>query len=244
MTISFTFAQIEHFKREAKQLRRTTLISHSHALDQIANANGFANWSLLAKHSEIHHSVKQKRERAPFLFTRTPELMRAALLKVPDTRGWGQQTRSDRAQQQVEDLSAAFVSPQNAVEYAIDYVTCLLTVPRFKLYSAAPAYWEMRSWLPYSCHSLEEGGYILLNRSYKPVGQVDQEWANYAEFPHLQARFADDLRSEFTAPGSSKGFLFNDGCLPWRSRADATQYLKRLHILLKVLKEPQGYGAH
>nr|WP_315463288.1 glyoxalase superfamily protein [uncultured Rhodoferax sp.] len=237
MTTSFTFAQIEHFKREAKQLRRTTSISHSHALDQIANANGFGNWSLLAKHSDTHDPAKTKPARAPFLFVRTSDLMRSALLKVPDTRGWGQSTRSDRAQQQVEDLSAAFVSPQNAVEYAIEYVTCLLTVPRFKLYSAAPAYWEMRSWLPYSCHSLEVGVHILLNRSYKPVGQVNQEWANYAEFPHLQARFPDDLRSGFTAQGSSKGFLFNDGCLPWHSRVDATQYLDRLHILSKVLKE-------
>lgn len=236
MTTSFTFAQIEHFKREAKQLRRTTSISHSHALDQIAYANGYGNWSLLAKHSDAHDPVKLKRVRAPFLFTRTSELMRSALLKVPEARGSGQPTRSDRAQRQVEGLSAAFVSPQNAVDFAIDYITCLLTVPRFKLYSAAPAYWEMRSWLPYSCHSIKEGVHILLNRSYKPVGQVSQEWANYAEFPHLQARFADDLRAEFTAQGSSKGFLFNDGCLPWHSRADAINYLDRLHILSKVLK--------
>lgn len=237
MTASFTHSQIERFKREAKKLHRAIPVSHSQALDQIANANGYSNWSLLAKHSDAHDTLNAKSARPPFRFTRTPELMRLALLKVPDTRGWGQPTRSDQAQQQVEDLSPVFISPQNAVEFAIDYVTCLLTVTRFKINSAAPAYWEMRSWLPYSCQSVEDGGHILVNRSYKPVGQVVKEWANYAEFPYLHARFANDLRRCFTAKGSSDGYLFNDGCPPWNSRADAVAYLDRLHILNRVLKD-------
>ena len=235
MTASFTIAQVERFKREAKRLHRDTNISHSQALDQIASANGYRNWSLLAKHSDAHGTSKAKKARPPFRFIRTPELMRLALLKVPEPRGWGHPTRTDYAQQQVEDLSSAFTSPQNAVEFAIDYVTCLLTVPRFKLYSAAPAYWEMRSWLPYSCHSVDDGTHIIVNRSYKPVGQVSKEWANYAEFPNLHAHFANDLRSNFTAQGSSDGYLFNDGCPPWHSRVDATAYLDRLRVLNQVL---------
>ena len=235
MTASFTIAQVERFKREAKRLHRDTNISHSQALDQIASANGYSNWSLLAKHSDAHDAPKAKSARPPFRFIRTPELMRLALLKVPEPRGWGHPTRTDYAQQQVEDLSSDFISPQNAVEFAIDYVTCLLTVPRFKLYSAAPAYWEMRSWLPYSCHSVEDGMHILVNRSYKPVGQVSKEWANYADFPNLHAHFANDLRRNFTAQGSSDGYLFNDGCPPWHSRVDATAYLDRLRVLNQVL---------
>ena len=132
MTASFTIAQVERFKREAKRLHRDTNISHSQALDQIASANGYRNWSLLAKHSDAQGTPKAKNARPPFRFIRTPELMRLALLKVPEPRGWGHPTRTDYAQQQVEDLSSAFTSPQNAVEFAIDYVTCLLTVPRFK----------------------------------------------------------------------------------------------------------------
>lgn len=236
MTASLTLTQIEHFKREAKLLRRTSSVSHSHALDQIARANGFGNWSLLAKHSDAHDPVKPRRVRAPFLFARTPEQMCSALQKVPETHVRGQQTRSDRARLQVEDLSASFISPQNAVDFAIDYMTCLLKVPRFKLYSAAPAYWEMRSWLPYSCHSVEGEDYILLNRGYKPVGHVGEDWVNYAEFPRLQVRITNEMRAGFTAPGSSVGFLFNDGCLPWHSRADATKYLNRIRILSEVLK--------
>jgi hypothetical protein len=235
MTASFTIAQVERFKREAKRMHRDSHISHSQALDQIANANGYNNWSLLSKRSDAHDALMVKSVRPPFRFVRTPELMRLALLKVPEPHGWGHPTRIDHAQQQVEDLSSAFTSPQNAVEFAIDYVACLLTVPRFKLYSAAPAYWEMRSWLPYYCHSVEDGTHILVNRSYKPVGQVGKVWANYAEFPSLHARFANYLRRNFTAQGSSDGYLFNDGCPPWHSRADAVAYLDRLRVLRKML---------
>ncbi|MDT7521068.1 glyoxalase superfamily protein [Rhodoferax sp. TBRC 17198] len=235
MTASFTISQVEGFKREAKRLHRDTHISHSQALDQIASANGYSNWSLLAKHSDAHDAAKTKSARPPFQFVRTPELMRLALLKVPEPRGWGRPTRSDHAQQQVEDLSSAFTSAQNAVQFAIDYVSCLLAVPRFKLYSAAPAYWEMRSWLPYSCHWVEDGKHILVNRSYKPVGQVGKDWANYAEFPNLHTHFANDLHRSFTAQGSRDGYLFNDGCLPWHSRVDAAAYLDRLSVLSQVL---------
>ncbi len=84
MTALFTIAQVERFKREAKRLHRESHISHSQALDQIANVNGYSNWSLLAKHSDAHDAPKAKNVPPPFRFVRTPEQMRLALLKVPD----------------------------------------------------------------------------------------------------------------------------------------------------------------
>ncbi len=77
--------------------------------------------------------------------------------------------------------------------------------------------------------------HILVNRSYKPVGQVGKDWANYEKFPSLHACFASDLRRTFTAQGSSDGYLFNDGCPPWHSRADAVAYLDRLRVLRQTL---------
>lgn len=234
MTASFSPAQIERFKREAKQLHRTSPLSHSQALDQIANANGYGNWSLLMKHSS-GGQVTAKSTRPPFRFVRTPEEMRSALHKVPESRGWGSPTRTDIAQQQVADLSRSFISPLNAVTVAIDYVTCLLTVPRFKLYTAASAYWEMRSWLPYSCETVEDDVRILVNRHYKPVGQVSKDWADYKAFPHLHARLTDDQMRAFSARLTGLGYLFNDGCPPWDSRADAVIYLERLKRLQAAL---------
>lgn len=233
---SFPPAQIEQLKREAKRIHRESSLTHSQALDRVAIANGYSNWSLLMKHRDTRDSPESKSTRTPLRFDRSPELMRAALLKVPEPRVGSTTTRTEFAQQQIKDLSQALVSPQNAVKFAIDYVHCLLSVPRFKLYSAAPAYWEMRSWLPYSCHSLEDGAHILLNRHYKPVGQVGDEWANYAEFPYLHARLETGLRKCFTAKGSSDGYLFNDGCPPWQSRKDAAAYVERLQSLSQVLK--------
>lgn len=50
MSVTFTPAQIEQFKRLAKHISRETNTFHCEALDQIARENGFNNWSLLIKH--------------------------------------------------------------------------------------------------------------------------------------------------------------------------------------------------
>lgn len=51
MATSFSHAQLNRFRREAKKLSREICITHSDALDRIAIQNGFTNWSLLSKHS-------------------------------------------------------------------------------------------------------------------------------------------------------------------------------------------------
>lgn len=235
MSTPFSSPQIERFKREAKQLHRDLSIPHSHALDRIAIEQGYGNWSLLMKHSQpdgVASSINSGRQHR---FLRTPAQMRLALLKVPEPRGWGSPSRSDVAKARVDDISHDFASAQNAVQFAIDYVTCLLTVPRFKVYTASTVYWEMRAWLPYSA---EKAGStrILVNRSYKPVGQVGSIWANYEEFNHLHTQLTPEQCDQFKAPKASTGFLFNDGCPPWNSRADASAYLGRLHHLRDTLK--------
>lgn len=231
---SFTSDQIERFKRVAKQLRRTTALSHSQALDQIAAENGYSNWSLLMKHSDTQGATELKNA-PPFYFTRTPEQMRMALHKVPEPCDWDGLARSDIAEQHVIDLSRAFVSVQNAITVAIDYMTCLLKVPRFKIYSAAPAYWEMRAWLPYECHTLTHDMVILVNRNYRPVGQVSTEWSKYEDFSHLHFHLTESLMQSFSARTASLGYLFNDGCPPWANRAAAVSYLERLKRLQAVL---------
>jgi len=57
MATSFSPAQLECFRREAKKLSRELSITHSEALDQIAVQNGFRNWSLLSKHSSASLAV-------------------------------------------------------------------------------------------------------------------------------------------------------------------------------------------
>lgn len=58
MAVSFSSAQIDRFKREAKKLVRELSIPHTEALNRIAARQGFKNWSLLAKHNGAAPVVK------------------------------------------------------------------------------------------------------------------------------------------------------------------------------------------
>ncbi len=236
MPNSITPDQIERFKSEAKKLRRTTALSHSQALDRIAQANGYSNWSLLMKHNPVDEKVHLATLPPPFRFTRTLDEMREALRKLPESK-YGEPSRSDKARLLAEDVCHEFISAVNAVDFAIDYMTCLLAVPRFKVSAASPVYWEMRFWLPYAAMRVEAAGsHVLVNRKYKPVGQVTEAWADYAQFDHLHMRLGEAQLERFTNPGSSTGYLFRDGCPPWLSRQDATAYLERLLQLRAAIK--------
>ncbi len=50
MNTSYTLAQLEQFRRDAKRIAKQNTISHNEALDRVAASEGWANWSLLAKH--------------------------------------------------------------------------------------------------------------------------------------------------------------------------------------------------
>lgn len=51
MNLSYSTAQLEQFRRDAKRIARQSSIPHHEALDQVAAHHGAKNWSLLAKHS-------------------------------------------------------------------------------------------------------------------------------------------------------------------------------------------------
>ena len=250
MANSVSSAQIERFKREAKQLCRTTPnLTHSEALDSIAVQNGYTNWSLLRKHSEGNaHAVSSEIvvplmvsiTRPQFMFERTPEDMRQALRKFPETR-YGHPSRADYARAQTGDIRDQFASAENAVEYAVDYVTSLLTVPRFYVYCASRANWEMRCWLPYCVHPIADDddfatGQLLVNRRYKPMGQITDAWADYGQHTNLHLNLGSAQIAALTAWKCSRGYLYNDGTCPWHSRRDAERYLERLQVLQAMLK--------
>lgn len=232
MPVTFTLAQIEHLKLRAKFVSRSNSISHSVALDQLAHENGFSNWSLLMKHAvpadEIQIPSKYLR------FTRTAEEMRSALRTVPETR-YNFNSRVEEAERQARDIHEEFGSALNAVDFAVAYVTCLLTVPRFRVDMASRVYWELRVWLPYEVHALNENTQVLVNRRYKPVGKGGTAWVDYEEFAHLQTRFNDAQLDAIAHRPTSHGYLYNDGCSPWGSRKNAERYLKRLHKLQAFL---------
>ena len=230
MKMSLTASQVEALRRDAKRLVREEGLVYSRALDRLAQANGFVNWSLLQKNGVLDGPQ-------PFLFRRTDDVMSAALRIIPKPTGRDTRTRSEIVRSETADLSRKFVSAANAVDYAAAYVEVLLRQQRFRVDSNALASWEMRSWLPYGAVPVPTmgAGHILVNRNYKPVGSPATVFAQYEAFAHLHIQLADDGWRSFAAPGSGQAFLYNDGCLPWRNRQNAEAYLGRLNELQRFL---------
>lgn len=225
---SFTPTEIQRLKREAKRLQRADSIRLAQALDRVAVARGYKNWSLLMK-----HRPSDAIERQPHTFVRSIEAFKEALRVVrPPRFARGE----DVARARVAEICAAFVSPLNAVEFAIAYMEALLALPRYRVAANTQAQWEMRCWLPYGAHRLDGAFQVLLNRRYKPVGQASDDFADYERFTHLHVALTPTELAAISARAQGSGFLYNDGCLPWRSRAHATAYLGRLHQLRAILK--------
>lgn len=241
--IPFSSAQIERFKRQAKSLCRTNLhLSHSAALDSIAIKNGYQNWSLLHKHcagAGVSNIAQIKPIiNAPWEFNRTPEEFKIALKKLPE--GKSSLSQRDHARTLIDDISDKFVSADNAVDVAIVYMSNLLALPRYLIYPASRVYWEMRCWLPYCIHHTDNAGSdsaknrILINREYKPLGQISRDWAEYEQYTSLHLMLTEEQLWGISM-GSGLGYLYNDSTHPWSSRKNAERYLSKLKQLQAML---------
>lgn len=228
MTIPLTPVEIEFLRRKAKSLQKTEQISHTEALDRLAQLKNYRNWALLVKHGD---TLPKPLLSAGPVFQRSAEEMKAALRKVPYPR-WGSQSRSEAARQQVADLSGEFVDPRNALAYAIAYMETLVAVPRFKVWATSPAYWELRCWMPYAVVPAGERIVrILVNREYKPAGQTGRDWAVYEEWSNLHLQVSDEALASISHNEQGLGYLYADGNAPWLSRDKAQLYLDRLRRL-------------
>jgi hypothetical protein len=147
-----------------------------------------------------------------------------------DSGRYASQTRSEVAQARVTDMSQRFADTKNAFDFAIAYVEAILKQPRFRVFTDAPIYWEMRCWLPYVVHPIAEqkSDCIVLNRNYKPVGMASRQHVRYEDFPHLHMMLKGESWRKFAYPGAEDAYLFEDGSRPWLSRQAADAYLDRL----------------
>jgi hypothetical protein len=163
-------------------------------------------------------------------FQRSVEQMAEAMKRVPRPAHWGVR-RSDLVWGSIPTMG--FASADNAIEFAIAYMECALSVSRYSVYDELkPAYVEMRSWLPYCVHSYSEGKRILLNREYKPVGSTDKKtFVNYADFEHVHVDMDEDSRNSLAGEGCRSGFLYKDGISPYWGRKEAEGYLAQLRKL-------------
>lgn len=241
MSTSLTPKQIEQFKRDATRSKRSKGTTQTAELDAIAQRRGFANWSQL----KAHDSPRPELIASPGIrFSRSVADMRLAMLKPKDWI-YREDRDAETVRARLQDLSAKFASPIEAVDFAIAYVECLLQVPRHYIHSASQVYFEIRCWLPYCLQEIDGAHRILVNRDYKPMGMVqNDEWVDYKEFANLQVWIPEgDPALPFPPLEShSTSQLYNHS--PWRSRTNARVYLAHLLKLRPALvatheKKPQ-----
>lgn len=234
MTARFNAAQIQHLKDVAKRAARMRRIPHHAALDEVAVSHGFKTWQLLVRGSVAlltDHGFKTP----AFTLDRDHDAWRAALRKVE-----GANVRQPSSYPGLRDVCAAFATPIVAVQFAQAYIAQLLNRPRFQVRSGSQVRAEMRWWLPYCVHEVEDGmdTRLLLNRHYKPVGSINPDHAKYGNFSNLHVSFGLHALRSFSLKNEGSGSLFDDGTAPWFSRDDAEAYLDRLNALEAVCRNP------
>ncbi|SFM56396.1 hypothetical protein [Nitrosomonas communis] len=99
-------------------------------------------------------------------------------------------------------------------------------------------------YLPYCIDRMKDGKYVVLNRTYKPLGFITSDILEYQAYP-ISAEI-QGITPTVAAKLSWKGdsnveriYLYNDGCIPTESDANMDAYLDRLKILAKLKLKPQ-----
>jgi hypothetical protein len=93
--------------------------------------------------------------------------------------------------------------------------------------------------MPYCLRKMNDavGGWIVLNRYYKPLGQSPRIWVDYEEiaadrrirrivYSQMKSLSHDAIQAE-----SGMIFLYDDGCIPTRNKTFWNDYQKRLAVL-------------
>lgn len=225
--VTFSAVEIERLKRQARSIEKSDGITHTQALDQLAMKHGFPNWSWLS-----HKGTDKSLAPSGYKLRRTPAEMSTAMRSTGTGRGFPVEN--------IADLDGRFVSAQNAIQYAIDFMELALSVPRYSIHLSAPAWAEMRCHLPYRLHDAAVPGVLLLvNRYYKPVGSNQRKnFVSYEEASNLHFRISEDDARAVSDPAHRSTFgLYGDGSTPWNSRAKAERYLERLRQLMAVLNK-------
>lgn len=94
-------------------------------------------------------------------------------------------------------------------------------------------------YFPYCLQKQKDGSWVILNREYKPVGFNTSEFITYEEFPvavkleGLTPKKANKLAYSGEMEGD-RIYLYNDGCVPTRSKKNMDAYLEKLAILAKL----------
>lgn len=93
--------------------------------------------------------------------------------------------------------------------------------------------------LPYCLDRQPDGGYVALNREYKPIGFRTTGFVTYKDYP-VSTKYKGLTKSvakKLSLSGDEdlkRIYLYNDGCIPTRSAANMTAYMNRLGIFASL----------
>lgn len=97
---------------------------------------------------------------------------------------------------------------------------------------------DVRSaFLPYCLIRTKPGHYAVLNREYKPLGQITDKWADYSQHSVRIKGIGPAMAKRLSAKGDpdlERIYFYNDGCIPTRNAEAAKSYFKRLAILARL----------
>ena len=97
-------------------------------------------------------------------------------------------------------------------------------------------------YLPYCLIKQSNGGYVVLNREYKPLGFNTSDRVEYEDYPittkfkSLTKKVASEL-SWSKSESLDEIFLYNDATNPLKSKRDMDVYLKRIERLAKLKRK-------
>ncbi|WP_315734218.1 hypothetical protein [Bradyrhizobium sp. SZCCHNR1093] len=96
-----------------------------------------------------------------------------------------------------------------------------------------------QTFLPYALAKLAPDEFLPLNRYYKPIGIMSDQWVEYESQPsRIRIKGLTNTRAERMGltvrefeDGSTKLYLYNDGTVPDKSPANWDRYQRILQIL-------------
>jgi hypothetical protein len=103
-----------------------------------------------------------------------------------------------------------------------------------------------RIWLPYAVKKMNDdaGGWIPLNRRYKPLGEPTDNWVKYEDFPKaLRIKSITLQQQKKIHHGNSNAapwlpnemiWLYHDSVIPTKSPAHWRAYQERLFVLSRL----------
>ena len=101
-------------------------------------------------------------------------------------------------------------------------------------------------YFPYCLHQRNDKLWVILNRNYKPLGTMNDDWSDYEALPaemcikSISSAQAKKISYSGESDNTFRIYLYDDGCIPTDSKINMEAYLNRLSVLMKLNTKRQN----